>query len=605
MKAERLLIIFALIFLVVPFAHAKIYIASGFRQAYNFQDQLNLGGYIISDFQIDGTFRVVLACGSQQAELFRSKIQLPAKGKVLFSDLGLVEVSIPTTVTGTCAFQFIVSSANADIETVISPPFTVTRELQGTFWIKDNQLQLGEHFIMQGTVYKLSGENVEGTARISVSNNSRLVSLATVTLKDGKVSIDKQITQMKSGVYNLIVDVTSDDSNNYQITNITTLTILTNISIAVDMDRTSALPGEEFFFKGTARHERPSTLDGETIKVKLGTAENTFTITDNFFEGSINVPKQMPAGTHAIVFTIQDKQGNFGTSTIDVTVAQKEERLFHELNAVVFLPGENMTVKPVLYDQANKIISLPVALELWGPDKKLIFRQDVPPGNAVSYSFFATATPGQYTLLSSSKHLQKKDVLKVESVESLSSSYEEGLIIIKNVGNVPVKRAMGIGVSDGKQKETLYPQVKLAPNQTTSLNLSSMLPTGTYAINLGDGNGTIYLFNNSEDGRSTLQKLGDGLKGITGFSTIRVRGTATTLVVFFVGILAIITLLVINFLFGKERRWDKYHEQKEQQQFLDDLSTHKGDSFHIIKAKDDEEVPEVKEGTASEGLHKP
>ncbi len=249
-------------------------------------------------------------------------------------------------------------------------------------------------------------------------------------------------------------------------------------------------PGKDVEIKGRAEKANGQLLEGfyeinipEINFSKGGNVEN------GIFSANISLPENMKAGNYLMnINAYQKNEGeiiNKGEEKLSIKIKQIPSKIDIALDNQNVKPGTNLSFKIMLYDQSGEKIEGEASYLIENSDSvallKSLSKIDV------QEMFFPekNLTIGYYKIKAYSSGLSTERQFYVEENEEAEFKIMNSALIIKNVGNVPYKKA--VQVSIGGTVEIINHELALGEEKEYQL----IAPKGTYSIKITDGASSI------------------------------------------------------------------------------------------------------------------
>src|SRR3989344_6771034 len=147
MKAVKLLAL--MIFLLLPAVYADVALDSFSSKVYNYGSKVSVSGTVTETISFRAQLDFNLVCAKGSAKLASLILNLKANSPSSFSQL----VTLPNTILGSCTLNTFVRDGSGNlIESREDPAFAVSNDLSAVFQGPKGSYQLGEVFVLQGTV---------------------------------------------------------------------------------------------------------------------------------------------------------------------------------------------------------------------------------------------------------------------------------------------------------------------------------------------------------------------------------------------------------------------------------------------------------------------
>ncbi len=302
-------------------------------------------------------------------------------------------------------------------------------------------------------------------------------------------------------------DRSSSENSSSSVFNVTG-----DVSVAVLVPKTSYLPSQTLELSGIVgkSHLLPAdlviTFDNETY---------SSSVVNNNFAYSIELPESIRSGVHSLGFFVKDSYGNSGSASAEFEVPAVPKRIVNTLSSRNVEPEEQFTVSALIYDQADDLIDSNVKVVVTNPAGNAVFSASNGTGTSIALSFPAGQAPGIYTLASSGKGLTASSQISVEELERIAVAFDNGIVTLKNTGNVEYAKNVDIALA-GEKSYLVTVNVNLQPGQAYEADLTNAVSGGQYTVSFPTlDNASSFENVVIDDKRSLFKKASDAF-GITG-----------------------------------------------------------------------------------------
>ena len=483
MKGWCLAIILVLVLLAMNSVNASIIINGPAEDKLNFGDKINIDGYILRANDLIGFFKLNLVCEDNEDKvlLIRS-VSLRKDIKYEFGD------SLPVTPgnEGGCYILGSLEEAGKLIESSESKKFKITNELIGSFELKSNKLQVGREVSLKGEITKLDEEKAEGIAIIYFKKAGVDYMVDSVNVKGGKFEYVKDTTNNPSGVYDIIVEVNDIYGNNYEFNNISKLTLISEIYIFAKAEKENVIPGSTLKIIGEAKTILQEPIENGKIRIYFLDKVYESELRRSKFEYALLIPENIKSGKHIINVTIEDELGNRGgtESSFNADIVPTELKV--ELNKQEFNPGDNIILRPLVFDQAGDLIKDAIEIEVVDAEGKSIYSITKESNENVEFMLSKSAAPGNWKIKTSATGIKGNSEFSVNKIEDASYMIRDNILYINNIGNVPFKKTIEIKFSGLGKESMISKKVSLKVNQSISFELGNEVEAGAYDISVDD-----------------------------------------------------------------------------------------------------------------------
>lgn len=321
-----------------------------------------------------------------------------------------------------------------------------------------------------------------------------------------------------------------------------------NLPVSVSSGKSLFLPGGEMSVSGSVVKSHASKAT-----VVLSFLGDTYSspVVNNSFSYRLVLPAGIKSGRHSLGFSVNDLQGNSGSSSLYFEVEAVPTKLLLSLSNRTALPGDVVKASVGLADQGGDAMNRQASISLvdnagsiilQGSDSTpSVFRLELPP----------SLPPGTYSVKASSLGLTASSMIFVETVEGISLSFDDRLLTVVNSGNVDYSKELIVTLGGSKKQLVLSQELELKPGQSTVIDLYKEVPEDDYNITFPGVSGAPSFGSHLKDERSLVRKASDFM-GITG-RVVPQTGTSGIQTITTPLILVIIVSLLV-FFFSRNRR---------------------------------------------------
>lgn len=384
MEKRVLLFVFFALFLTVAltnFISSEIILSETPNPIYNLGDTINQTIRITSPTATDNTFTIKLLCGTDEADLYKEYLFVPANGEVMRKpSLPLVRGFIGN-LKGNCKLEY---SFGMDVK--LTDVFTISDKVSVTLSQSNQSFDPGKQITLSGKAVKEDGNSANGISEVEIlgKNGSKKI-LASGSVNNGEFSLSFSFPKdTASSYYLLVLNVTEKDSKG-EITN----TGSSNYNIFINQIPTSL----EIFF------ENPSVNPGETLRVKtiihdqtgqaMGGTSDMSIINSR---GKILRESNVPAGDF-LEFTILDSEPP-ATWSVKASAGGLTNEIPFNVNTVESIKTDIVNKTLIITNTGNVPYNKTVSLKIGMTPFNLNVALDV--GQTLKYTL--TAPDGKYNV---------------------------------------------------------------------------------------------------------------------------------------------------------------------------------------------------------------
>ena len=308
-----------------------------------------------------------------------------------------------------------------------------------------------------------------------------------------------------------------------------------NIIIKQDLE---VAPGESMDIFVEVRKYNNGFLPKGEASVIFNDKEEKTAVGFGVLKHTLSVDRNTGAGNIPIHISVKDQFRNYADKSFDINVLAIPIRIENLFDSNLFMPDDKGRVKITLYDHTDKVIngSL-INAKILNPEKNIIAEKKVENQAYFEFQLNPNQPPGEYFLLSAFENIKEQSSFTVESVEKIVMSQENGIVTVKNSGNVQYNDEVTIVAESEDDKYLINKKIKLDPGEIITIDLSKEVPLGIYDVTLPEekaeaaGQGTaasneseaaeevaenVFQDVPIEDKRNVLKKTADGMSAVTG-----------------------------------------------------------------------------------------
>ncbi len=531
---KRLVLLFLLV--LIPFVSAEINIEGPSKDVYNLGDSISVKGYIIETEDAIGFLKVSLDC-EQEIPVITKSISVKKDTKKNFDE----QFVIPFYIPGNCGLKVSLEAFGNVIEQARSKEFTISKDLKGNFEVQDKLIQLGKDIEIEGSVYKLDGENIDGNAIVYFKQNDTIYNVGSSLVNDGKFSYVVSSVAYPSGIYNIELEVIDIFGNGFIFSEIEPFTLVNEIYVFAKPNKLSVLPGTVVTIFGEAKTILQDKIEDGKVTLNYGDKGYETELDKSKFEYEIVIEDDVKSGRHDIEIIVEDPLGNIGRTSTNFNVNAIPTSLYVDTEVNTFIPGTKMRFKPVLLDQGGDFIIEDISVEILDSDDDVVFNKVVKTNEMIEYEFEQYAEPGTWVIKTYATGLVNDDQIYVGETLAADFSLEGQILKVVNIGNVVYKRPIEIRL-ENEEEYVVVKKKRLSPGDSYDIDLGENVKSGVYDVFVGDKE----------------------------FNDVEISGFVKRDYSWLYWILIIIVLLLILFLFwrGIHKRKRKKKEEKHEEEHL-------------------------------------
>jgi hypothetical protein len=255
--------------------------------------------------------------------------------------------------------------------------------------------------------------------------------------------------------------------------------ISSDINLTIQINKKYFLPGEKLEILGSAQKANGLPFTGIGIINFDGVEHNVNT--KGKFAFGITLDQGIQSGEHNILVLMNDSYGNLGSFQDNISVQVVPTSIDINLNEETFIPGDILSAKIGLYDQANDEINESISVTLYNPWGVDVQTEIIKEGD-FNFEFSKDVMPGNWWVYAFSKGIKERKFFYVEEYEKIDADIINDTLKIKNEGNVAYQRPIQILFTSENNTETQVINLDIAVGKTDSFKLNA--PDGDYNITI-------------------------------------------------------------------------------------------------------------------------
>lgn len=262
------------------------------------------------------------------------------------------------------------------------------------------------------------------------------------------------------------------------------------IKINLELRDISIKAGEEIVIKGNADKENGDSVNG-FIDLSIGDETKVAgTVTNGVFEIRFVTKEDMLSGLYNLEVKIYDEdingiKLNSGSALIELKVKQDPAWIDIALDKQSITPGQEITIIPFLYDQANSEIPEELVLRIIS-EGGVEFEKIVSGSQEFIYTIKTNHPKGYSKIVVSNENLVAEKIIDVQEYEKVSIEVINNTVVVDNIGNVDYNGPIEIQIGD----ETSVKNIKIELGGSKSYELSA--PEGEYSLIINDNEDTLH-----------------------------------------------------------------------------------------------------------------
>ncbi len=263
------------------------------------------------------------------------------------------------------------------------------------------------------------------------------------------------------------------------------------IDVTLSSTKTEILPGEGIVVSGTAVKENAEKAEGFVELGIKNTSINLKTpVVDGEFSTNFSFSKTASSGSYLLEARVYEKDknneiANEGIENLKINIRQSPSKIEVAIMEQSVSPGENISFKVFIYDQANSEVGGDVSVMIKDAYEDVIWERLVKTDKLITIPLSANTPPGYWKIEAKQGNLQVTRLFYVGEAEKAKFELINDTLIITNTGNVPYRKAVQIAIDN----EVEIKQLDLDVGASRRLRL--LAPEGSYHISVTDGTNSL------------------------------------------------------------------------------------------------------------------
>lgn len=325
-------------------------------------------------------------------------------------------------------------------------------------------------------------------AELICNNESKSILLKNLKPQETEVVIFQPLTKSLlgnlRGICNVLVRYNreTEKSQDFKISG--------SISITLTIANLNYNAGDKIIVRGEAKRENNELAEGFVEITLSGTSLKLINpVKQGKFSTNFSLPENLVSGRYTLKARVyeKDSQGeisNEGEETVIIGVKQEPKKLEVAINQQSITPGEQLTFKVLLYDQANLEMPGDASVIVKDSSKNEILKRLVKTEEEISLKIEENAPAGYWKIEASSLGISATRLFSVEESEKAEFSIVNDTLTITNIGNVVYRKAVQISIGG----EVEIKELNLEVGESREFRL--LAPDGSYSITVTDGTTT-------------------------------------------------------------------------------------------------------------------
>jgi hypothetical protein len=258
------------------------------------------------------------------------------------------------------------------------------------------------------------------------------------------------------------------------------------INVSLNIENVTVMPGKSIEIKGTATKENSMPVEGYfELDVENTDIKILRDVKNGSFISKLTFPENIKSGYYVLQVRVYEKfneeitnEGQIKTGLLVKQIPTKIELTIEKQNVK---PESNISFTATILDQSNDKFTGDIALEISGPDEKVIMKQVLESGEQGSLLIKGNLSSGYYKIKASSLGLTTEKLFYVEEQEKAEFELMNDTLVITNTGNIIYRKPVQIFIGN----ESKIKNLELDTGKIMKLKLSA--PNGSYQVRIDDG----------------------------------------------------------------------------------------------------------------------
>ena len=296
--------------------------------------------------------------------------------------------------------------------------------------------------------------------------------------------------------------VEEKSSNEFTVTN--------KLVLNAKLNKVEYLSGDNLVINGDVNYVLGRGVEEYTLDIALDNNTYVLESSSSKFKYTLELDDNLKSNNHELKLVSSDGYGNKGNMIIEFFVQSVPTKLRNKINKLEFLPGEEVSIEILLYDQGEDMIYSDVNVKIYNSKNNLILEKESNTDETVLFTLDNYAVPGEYKIATKNKDFEIESEFSVLDVKDVNVYLGEGELFIKNEGNVEFVDEVLVDLSGF----SFFEDVNLGVGEVKKIIFVDEVEDGEYSLTVTANNenfdlGTV----NIKDDRSIIEKVGNKITG--------------------------------------------------------------------------------------------
>ena len=441
---------------------------------------------------------------------------------------------------------------------IFSISFVAAEECRGDFELSKESFQWGDEFNLIGTNLEVDQELYTGSLELEF-NSEDTDSVFFYAYKgdfDFKGVFGKDEDLNGFGDYNLNVKFVKQGNVLCEIENVKEFDVSNELIMLMELQEQEYLPGETVILEGTLQRKTGGLVSNGKINIDFDGQDYSTSFSNGNFKYPLALSDTVKSNYHSINLRAEDDFGNTINSETNIFVVPQVKKIEIITDKGNYLPGDLIQISVRLYDQANDEVLDEVDIRLYDPNEERLIRDSIETSQSLEHQLDKfSSLNGEWVAKARFDDLIDETIFTVERIEGISTEIIDGVLIVRNQGNVKYTEPLVLTATGQGGTETQTKRTNINPGDEFDLDLVK---------EFGDGDYNLYINNTGEnyqvtinDNRGFLEKIRDSFSGFTG-NVVGKPGSSTSSFGSYL-LLVLFLLIAVSFylryrVFGKKTK---------------------------------------------------
>ncbi len=394
-------------------------------------------------------------------------------------------------------------------------------------------------------------EETSGYVKLNIDCNSKkldyYMSPFEFTISQKQLTIPElTLTKEMLGKCSLNAVILDLNNNLLDQTLIKVFDVTDKLNLNVNLEKSQIDPGTSLFLVGSVKNIRNLEIKKSLLTVTSENKPYVFSLDLSDFKKEIPIDSKIKSGKHVIKIEVKDDNGNKAETTLEYNIIPKPSELKNLMNKLEFLPGEKVEVSSLLYDQANDLMENKAEIKLYNPKNEYITQGY----GKIEYLLSQDSLPGSWIIKTSDSGFNIESRLLVKEVKKADFYVEEGVLYIKNIGNIDYNDNLKINING----EEFIKKVSIDTNKLDKIDLTKETSPGRYDVSVESSN------EEKEFPKIEIPKSKDPLY----LMGLAIKGTANDIVDKpYILVIFLVTVIIVVFVVNRNKKIGKMNRERE------------------------------------------